>query len=440
MFVGGLGRTPPPTSEEHTHVSDDCTHHHRARNRARRRPSGRGPTRPPRRGPTRPDGHPPPTRARLRRRAALHDRSRRRVQLHRPAHGRGARQPRGHRRHDRHVFQPRGAHRVLPLRGPLRPRGATPCDGPRLRRLGRLRGTVPRRARRRQHTVRRGGVHAARARPPVVRVRLPRLGEHHHAGGASGTAVGWFYVAFTGGLPTLGSLFAIGAIPVFGGGTTGETGAMVASVALVVAGFLVVLFGVRLPNGSSRVAPADEARLARPDERRPAHGHAAEGPDGLPGPTHQHGARVRHVRRPAGRDRRRPRLGAEPLAADDRLRLRHEHLRQRPVRLGRRPHRLAAHGQVVRHRRFRDRTRRLVVRPAARPGGIRLGLRALRRRGCVFGCMLAGFVPMGAIMPALAPAHRGAAMAMYTTAAGGAAFLGTGSWRPSWHSAAAARP
>lgn len=46
--------------------------------------------------------------------------------------------------------------------------------------------------------------------------------------------------------------------------------------------------------------------------------------------------------------------------------------------------------------------------------------------GCLFGCMLAGFVPMGAIMPALAPGHEGAAMAVYTTAAGGAAFLGTG--------------
>ncbi|GAA3353810.1 hypothetical protein GCM10020366_08380 [Saccharopolyspora gregorii] len=31
---------------------------------------------------------------------------------------------------------------------------------------------------------------------------------------------------------------------------------------------------------------------------------------------------------------------------------------------------------------------------------------------------------MGAIMPALAPEQKGAAMAMYTTAAGGAAFLG----------------
>lgn len=45
--------------------------------------------------------------------------------------------------------------------------------------------------------------------------------------------------------------------------------------------------------------------------------------------------------------------------------------------------------------------------------------------GCVFGMLLAGFVPMGAIMPALAPDHKGAAMAMYTTAAGGATFLGS---------------
>ena len=43
----------------------------------------------------------------------------------------------------------------------------------------------------------------------------------------------------------------------------------------------------------------------------------------------------------------------------------------------------------------------------------------------LFGILLAGFVPLGAIMPALAPAHKGAAMAMYTTAAGGATFLGS---------------
>src|SRR5690625_3262381 len=33
----------------------------------------------------------------------------------------------------------------------------------------------------------------------------------------AGAAVGWFYVMFTGGLPTLGSLVAVGLIPLFGG-------------------------------------------------------------------------------------------------------------------------------------------------------------------------------------------------------------------------------
>ena len=45
--------------------------------------------------------------------------------------------------------------------------------------------------------------------------------------------------------------------------------------------------------------------------------------------------------------------------------------------------------------------------------------------GMVFGILLAGFVPLGAILPALTPDHKGPAMAMYTTAAGGATFLGT---------------
>jgi MFS family permease len=58
------------------------------------------------------------------------------------------------------------------------------------------------------------------------------------------------------------------------------------------------------------------------------------------------------------------------------------------------------------------------------PAGSTWGFWVSVAAGCVFGCLLAGFVPMGAIMPALAPDHKGAAMAMYTTAAGGAQFLG----------------
>ena len=63
--------------------------------------------------------------------------------------------------------------------------------------------------------------------------------------------------------------------------------------------------------------------------------------------------------------------------------------------------------------------------PHAVPAGSTWGFWVSVAAGCVFGCLLAGFVPMGAIMPALAPDHKGAAMAMYTTAAGGAAFLGS---------------
>lgn len=74
-----------------------------------------------------------------------------------------------------------------------------------------------------------------------------------------GTAVGWFYVMFTGGLPTLGSLIAIGAIPAFGGGTKGEYGAMWLASGLALIGFLLVTFGCNLENGKRRIAPDDES-------------------------------------------------------------------------------------------------------------------------------------------------------------------------------------
>lgn len=73
------------------------------------------------------------------------------------------------------------------------------------------------------------------------------------------TAVGWFYVMFTGGMPTLGSLVAILAISGFGGGNGGETGAMIVSSLLVLAGFLIAWFGVREPRGLQRLAPAGES-------------------------------------------------------------------------------------------------------------------------------------------------------------------------------------
>ncbi|HEY7154390.1 MAG TPA: MFS transporter, partial [Gemmataceae bacterium] len=68
-----------------------------------------------------------------------------------------------------------------------------------------------------------------------------------------GTAVGWFWFAFTGGLPTLGSLFASYTVP-----TVGPYATLWLSLGLVIAGGLIALFGVREPTGRRRLAPASE--------------------------------------------------------------------------------------------------------------------------------------------------------------------------------------
>jgi polyol permease family len=64
-----------------------------------------------------------------------------------------------------------------------------------------------------------------------------------------GTGVGWFWFAFTGGLPTLGSFFASYSIPVIGPYNT-----LWCSLGLVVAGGLIALLGVREPIGSRPLA------------------------------------------------------------------------------------------------------------------------------------------------------------------------------------------
>ena len=74
----------------------------------------------------------------------------------------------------------------------------------------------------------------------------------------NGAAVGWFYVMFTGGMPTIGSLVAIGLIPAFGGGFFGERWAMAVSSLIVIAGFLIAWLGVREKHGSLRLAPEGE--------------------------------------------------------------------------------------------------------------------------------------------------------------------------------------
>lgn len=67
-----------------------------------------------------------------------------------------------------------------------------------------------------------------------------------------GSAVGWFYFAFTGGLPTLGSLVASGSQPLIG-----EYATFWLSLVLVVLGGAVALFGIRRAKGGDRLAPPE---------------------------------------------------------------------------------------------------------------------------------------------------------------------------------------
>jgi polyol permease family len=67
-----------------------------------------------------------------------------------------------------------------------------------------------------------------------------------------GAAVGWFYFAFTGGLPTLGSLWASFSIPAFG-----AMGTLWSALALISAGGLLALIGARSRAGGDRLAPPE---------------------------------------------------------------------------------------------------------------------------------------------------------------------------------------
>jgi polyol permease family len=72
-----------------------------------------------------------------------------------------------------------------------------------------------------------------------------------------GTAVGWFWSARTGGLPTLGALFASFSVPHLG---TYKT--LWASVVLVVLGGLLTMFGIREATGTRPLSTSDKNPLA----------------------------------------------------------------------------------------------------------------------------------------------------------------------------------
>ncbi|HZZ48839.1 MAG TPA: RbtT/DalT/CsbX family MFS transporter [Pseudonocardia sp.] len=242
----------------------------------------------------------------------------------------------------------------------------------------------------------------------------------------NGKAVGWFYVMFTGGLPTLGSLFALGMIPAFGGGTRGETGAMTASIGLVVLGFLVARFGVRDERGLSRIAPEGETSLEviTAGVRLTLHN-----------PKILMGFLVRLINTA-------PEFGMFvilPVVIGNELGWGQSRwltmtffVYATNILVN------ALFGAIGDKWGWRRTVQWFGVLGSALglltwwyvahlvPPGSTWGYWVTVAAGCLFGCLLAGFVPMGAIMPALAPEHKGAAIAMYTTAAGGAAFLGGG--------------
>jgi polyol permease family len=68
-----------------------------------------------------------------------------------------------------------------------------------------------------------------------------------------GSAMGWFWFAFTGGLPTLGSIVASWFVPLIGPIPT-----LWLALGLVIVGGAIVLIGVREPRGRKRLVSIDE--------------------------------------------------------------------------------------------------------------------------------------------------------------------------------------
>ncbi|WP_010532989.1 MFS transporter [Brachybacterium squillarum] len=241
----------------------------------------------------------------------------------------------------------------------------------------------------------------------------------------NGAAVGWFYVMFTGGMPTIGSLVAVVLIPTFGGGFTGQRWTMVASTAIVITGFLVARLGVREPHGYRRLAPEGESssrvifsgvRLAATNKRV------------LMGFL----TRLINTAPQFGMFIILPTVIAQTLGwGESRWLVMTSVIFAGNILFN------AAFGALGDRIGWTTTVRWFGIVGSAIgllawwyvphwvPAGSDWGYFVAVAAGTIFGIMLAGFVPLGAIMPALAPDHKGAAMAMYTTAAGGATFLGS---------------
>ena len=233
-----------------------------------------------------------------------------------------------------------------------------------------------------------------------------------------GAATGWFWLAFTGGLPTLGSLVAVVSI-----GMIGEYPTFWLSLGLVACGVLIAAFAIREPRG--RAPFLDEAHSGKSTTHsawRYRHSLAASAHcRRSAGAHHQHSALLRLLHLSAVFLHRKNRLHAAAIPFADHDHGPRGHELQSDRRTDKRPARLAARADVLRgywlgHQHVAHVLRAAIHRPQFRN---RRGLRVPLRHHAVRLC------PGGGAMSSLAGREdKGNAMAIYCLSAGVSTFIG----------------
>ncbi len=231
-----------------------------------------------------------------------------------------------------------------------------------------------------------------------------------------GAACGWFWFAFTGGLPTLGSVFARVSIPIVGAYVT-----LWMALATVCIGALVVLFGIRDDRGSTvEHKPGYSPLKTLFSSLSIVRDHPKVGLGSI-------------VRAISNRFRVRPPGHAADLFHEDaafhvgavarghRVHLHQQHHRQPAVGHRQRLAELASDDHVHRRRRLGDQ-HDPALRDADPSRSRRHAAQDVRRR--FYGVTLAGYVPLSALMPYLAPENKPAAMSMLNLGAGMSVWIG----------------
>jgi MFS family permease len=239
------------------------------------------------------------------------------------------------------------------------------------------------------------------------------------------TGVGWFYVGFSAGLPTLGALTATVSLSLL---NLDFYQTLWLSLSLVVIGAGIALTGIREPAGRRPLVDNPEevsATLSRGFKLLA---------------TDKRARRVTYIRTINSvptyamavyfpvvlhrRARLETRLVPHPHDRD----LRGEPAVQPPLRAHRRPPRLGHHDVLGRGGRLCGHPGRGVLHPADRalpeclPDPVVYGVTLFF--GALFGVSLAGYVPLSAIAVAVDPEHPGAAMSTYNLGVGAAVAVG----------------